>query len=58
MSALMVGADVHGPIRHVRFWPRMCENPKSRSATRMIFLCSTSKLNGLAMRARQTVLNN
>ena len=41
----------------VRNGSRLCENPKTRSATRTIFLSSMSRLNGLAMWAPKTVLN-
>ena len=41
----------------VRFWPSLCENSKTRSATRMIFLSSFSKLNGLAIWAPKTISN-
>jgi hypothetical protein len=37
--------------------PRPCENSKVRSATRMIFLTSFSKLNALPMWAHEKVLN-
>jgi hypothetical protein len=35
----------------------LCENSKVRSATRMIFLISISKLNALAMWAHEKALN-
>jgi hypothetical protein len=37
---------------NVRFWPGLCENSKVRSATRMIFSSSVSKLNAFAMNRR------
>jgi hypothetical protein len=41
----------------VRFWPRLWENTKNQSATRMMFSDSMSKLNWLAMWAHKAVLN-
>src|SRR6266550_1014735 len=43
--------------RDFRFGSRPCENSKVRSATRMIFLISISKLNALPMWAHETALN-
>jgi hypothetical protein len=41
----------------VRVGSRLCEKSKVRSATRMIFLISISKLNALAMWAHEKPLN-
>jgi hypothetical protein len=49
--------EIAGAFRHLRFGPRLCENSEVRSATRMIFLISISKLNALAMWAHEKALN-
>ena len=49
---LGIGQHVFG-----RWRPRLCENSKTRSATRMIFSASTAKLNGLTVRTPKEVLN-
>jgi hypothetical protein len=40
---------ISGQAFHVAYWPRLCENSKTPSATRMIFSGWISKLNGLAV---------
>jgi hypothetical protein len=42
---------------YFRHWPKLCENSKTPSAARMIFLRSISNLNGLPVRALIAIMN-
>jgi DNA end-binding protein Ku len=46
-----------GECHDGRFGSRLCENSKTRSATRTIFSASISKSNGLAVRAANAAVN-
>jgi hypothetical protein len=58
-DAVVIGNRKFVPRRSedVGLWPSLCENSKSRRATRMIFSGSIKKLNALAVWAPKAALN-